>query len=73
MHPNEAELDNALVQQKDRLLRLINEAVESDNPHLLYVVTDCLEFVSELWNVCDYTYKVAEIRARIRDAFTHFA
>ena len=52
-------LDNALVHQKNEILDLVNR-------NLLALALEHLEFVRELWTVCEYSYKYTEIRERIR-------
>jgi hypothetical protein len=57
---NEQEIDNALVGQKDKIIRLIN------NDMVLHAEM-LLNFVEALWYACDYGYKVRELRQRIHD------
>lgn len=50
------ELDNALVRQKDRILRLANNGCVEAATHLI-------DFCEDLWRGQGYAYKTAELRA----------
>lgn len=58
-----ADLDNALVNQKNTLLSALNDATDIDD---LYNVIDLLDFAAPLWEACEYGYKVREIRQALR-------
>jgi hypothetical protein len=53
-----AELSNALVAQKDYIIRLINDG------HITGAAT-ALGVVSDMWNACGYGYKIRELNNRI--------
>lgn len=57
-------VENELVDQKNKILALVNEE-EFDKAILL------LHFATPLWLKCDYGYKVREIQQRIKDAIRH--
>jgi hypothetical protein len=54
---SESEIDNALVRQKDRLYKLLNDGRHAE-------VLDFLELSLELWCLCNYGYKIIEILYR---------
>jgi hypothetical protein len=58
---NSAQLDNALVAQKNHLLELINEGYYGEAIQLLM-------FVKELWDAVGYRYKTVELKERIKQA-----
>jgi len=70
----EYELDNLLVQQKDRILRDVVSAeyltrrddYEACN-RLLCDVWAAMVVVAPMWVACDYGYKLTEIARRARD------
>jgi len=66
---NEAEMDNILVHQKDRILQLINLAKKKENVSILLIAKTCLQVVQELWEKCNYGYKWKELSDRIEDAY----
>jgi hypothetical protein len=58
-YPSETEMDNMVVRQKDRIIRLINDGLTGPARQALAVVT-------ELWETIGYGYKVKELRERMR-------
>lgn len=60
-----ADLDNALIHQKDALIALI---ADGDDATVRWVLT-VLEFNLELWAACRYAYKGVELAKRIRDKY----
>lgn len=59
-----ADLDNALVGQKNVLLELISGALDSDN---LLHAHKILMFAAGIWEAVGYGYKVTELVGRIRE------
>lgn len=57
-----ADIDNALVQQKDRLLADLNNAATIGD---FVEVYKCLRFVTPLWCTLGYGYKTEEFKARL--------
>lgn len=62
-------LDNLLVQQKDRLIRRIDNARNLDD---LKMVKHTLKLLQPLWAVCSYDYKERELQQRIRRKWETF-
>ena len=64
---NETDLSNLLVNQKDRLLDLINDAahktVIGEIPKVLWT----LDLLADMWNVAEYSYKGLDLLERIED------
>lgn len=60
-----ADLDNALIHQKDALIALIDS---DDDAKVLKALT-ILECNLELWAACRYAYKGVELTKRIRDKY----
>lgn len=54
-------MENALIHQKDNLIKLVN------NGEYEKAIT-LLNFVQDMWNEVGYDYKVREIKERIRNA-----
>lgn len=54
------ELDNILVRQKDKLIELI------DNGHIKEAQL-ALSILTELWTAASYSYKITELKHRIRN------
>jgi len=57
-----AELDNALVNQKNAIIELIDTADDAGLAEAERQIT----LVSELWNVLHYGYKIQELQERIQ-------
>lgn len=60
-------LDNALVGQKDTLIRLMNDAVDWADVGKLEEAQRTLALVTPLWESVSYGYKVRELRQRLSD------
>jgi hypothetical protein len=58
-----ANLDNALIGQKDKLLTTINYTSDVDE---LVGAAKLLNLVAPLWEACEYGYKVRELRQAVR-------
>jgi hypothetical protein len=61
---NTAELDTALINQKNMILTLINDG-EFEK------AMTALSFSRQLWSVCGYAYKTEELKTRIVEACWH--
>jgi hypothetical protein len=61
---NEANLDNALVDQKNTLLRRIATAGDVDG---LLDAIGLLDFAAPVWEACTYGYKVRELQQVVRE------
>lgn len=59
-----ADIDNAMVEQKDTIHSIINMASEWEE---LKKAERLLDFVSVMWSYLGYGYKTREIRNRIAD------
>lgn len=59
-----SELDNALVAQKDLVLRKINAAEYADQ---LQEVLNLVNILAPVWDAVGYGYKTKEVRQRLRD------
>ena len=55
----EAQLDDQLVRQKDRLIELIDSGKTEQAQTIL-------QFVREMWEAANYGYKFAELQARLK-------
>lgn len=55
---NNSEVSNALVNQKNLLIGMVNDGN-------LFVAVEMLDMMSDLWKALDYGYKVREINRRI--------
>ena len=60
---NETDIDNELVSQKDRLIRMIDS--EETQGKDLSEALNFLLFVAPLWKTCSYEYKTRELLLRI--------
>lgn len=57
-----AEFENALMEQKDRIIGLVNFCHEYED---LYRVMRLVEFATPLWSAVGYGYKSQEMKARV--------
>ena len=55
-------IENVLVDQKDRILRLIDNGYDRES-------LAALETVADLWRVADYGHKLREVCERMQEAF----
>lgn len=67
---SDANVDNALVGQKDAIISRINRAEDYSD---LDKAAALLMFARPLWVACGYGYKAEEIRQRIRDRAAELA
>lgn len=66
---NSAELDNALVGQKNAILALLNTTEDADGFHDLL---DMVELLKPVWLATGYGYKLAEVCDRIATSVCFF-
>jgi hypothetical protein len=64
-----AALENALVAQKDALIRAMNDATDANDVEALKRVAFAIDSAAPVWEAVGYGYKTRELRHRLASAF----